>query len=284
MGVDGANGCNPVVRVDDVWFRYEDEYVLKKVSLEIEKGDLLIVMGPNGSGKSTLLKILAGILNPQRGNLYFCGKPVKNILPSDLVKLVGYVHQNPWFHIFNPKVYDEITFTARNLHIDIETVTKNVLEIAAKLDIVDLLDRSPFTLSEGEARRVVIASSLVHRPLLLLLDEPTAGLDYGLKKRFVNIVNMLNTYLSTAVVIATHDVDLLTMLSRAKLVILNNGEIVYNGYVREALNSSRIFTENGLTLPVEVEIASKLKIDWSEVKYLNDILIVMEKLRATLCR
>jgi energy-coupling factor transporter ATP-binding protein EcfA2 len=278
------NVCNHVVIVDDVWFKYEEEYVLKRISLKIEKRDIHIVMGPNGSGKSTLLKILAGILKPQKGRVYLCDRDIDVLARRDLTKYLGYVHQNPWFYIFNPTIYEEVAFTLRNLGIDENTISKNILEVATELDIVDLLDRSPFTLSEGEARRVVITSAVAHKPLLLLMDEPTAGLDYNLKKRFVDIIEKLNTVFGTAIIIATHDTDILTMIDNAKLVIINKGEIVYRGEVKDALNNPKIFTNNNLSAPVEVEIASRLGISWRELINFNGLLFEVAKLRGSLCR
>lgn len=278
------DSCDPVVRVDDLWFRYGEEYVLKGISLQIRKRELVLVLGPNGSGKSTFLKVLAGILKPVRGHVSLCGRDITSLSDADLVRLIGYVHQNPWLYMFNSKVFDEISFVAKNLGIDHNTITKNVLDIATRLDIIDLLDRSPFSLSEGEARRVVLASALIHEPPLLLLDEPTAGLDYGLKKRFIDIINRLNDLLETAIVIATHDTDIITMLPRAKLVVLNEGRIVFRGSIEDALDNPSIFTENNLVIPTEVELAKRLGIRWDRTTDLDDLLLELDRLRKALCR
>ncbi|MEL9940468.1 MAG: ABC transporter ATP-binding protein [Ignisphaera sp.] len=278
------DSCDPVARVDDLWFRYGEEYVLKGISLQIRKRELVLVLGPNGSGKSTFLKVLAGILKPVRGYASLCGRDITSLSDADLARLVGYVHQNPWLYMFNSKVFDEISFVARNLGIDNSTITKNVLDIATKLDIIDLLDRSPFSLSEGEARRVVLASALIHKPPLLLLDEPTAGLDYGLKKRFIDIINKINNLLETAIVIATHDTDIITMLPKAKLLILNEGRIVFRGSIEDVLDNPSIFTKNNLVMPTEVELAQRLGIRWDRATDLDDLLLELDRLRKTLCR
>ncbi|MEM1526307.1 MAG: ABC transporter ATP-binding protein [Ignisphaera sp.] len=278
------DNCDSIVHIDNLWFKYEEEYVLKGISLQIQRKDLIIIMGPNGSGKSTFLKILAGILKPERGSVFLCNNDIVNLSDKDLTKLIGYVHQNPWLYIFNLKVLDEISFTAKNLGIDHNIVTRNILDVATKLDIVDLLDRSPFSLSEGEARRVVLASALIHKPLLLLLDEPTAGLDYGLKKRFVDIISKLNNVLETTIIIATHDVDIITMLTKAKLIIFNNGKTVFKGFIEDALNNPRVFAENSLSIPIEVELAKHLGVHWSKVANLNDLLLEGDKLRDVLCQ
>ena len=276
--------CDPVAVVDSVWFRYEEDYVLKNIAFEVLRKDIVVVMGPNGSGKSTLLKILAGILKPQRGKVYICGKNVNEMQSTDLTKYIGFVHQNPWFYIFNLKVYDEISFTLRNLGVNENIIAENVLEIATELDIVDLLDKSPFTLSEGEARRVVIASAVVHKPLLLLMDEPTAGLDYNNKKKFIGIIRRLNKVLGTAIVIATHDIDILAILGEAKIVVMNRGEIVYRGYVGDILSNPKILIENSLSIPVEIEIAKMLGINWRNLENFNNFVAEVGKIKGSLCR
>lgn len=272
-----------VLKAEDVWFRYEDRYVLRNVSLDIDQGEIVIVMGPNGAGKSTLLKIFSGILRPEKGDVYVCGYNTKNVSEGFLAKFIGYIHQNPWFHIFNPKVIDEITFTARNLGMDIQHIEKNVLDIATRLDIVDLLDRSPFTLSEGEVRRVVIASALVHNPAALLLDEPTAGLDYILKKNFIDMIKRINNHYRTTVVISTHDLDLLTLIPNSRLIVLANGEIIYDGSVREAIEFAEDLYRYGLGVPAEIELSKRLGIDFEELQTFVDILLYMDKLRDVIC-
>ncbi|MEM2512078.1 MAG: ATP-binding cassette domain-containing protein, partial [Ignisphaera sp.] len=104
------DNCDSIVHIDNLWFKYEEEYVLKGISLQIQRKDLIIIMGPNGSGKSTFLKILAGILKPERGSVFLCNNDIVNLSDKDLTKLIGYVHQNPWLYIFNLKVLDEIRF------------------------------------------------------------------------------------------------------------------------------------------------------------------------------
>ncbi|MEM3979867.1 MAG: ATPase, T2SS/T4P/T4SS family, partial [Ignisphaera sp.] len=90
-----VSNCNPLVRVNNLWFKYEDEYVLKNISLQIQRRELIIIMGPNGSGKSTFLKLLAGILKPEKEKIFICNSDVVELTDRDLAKLVGYVHQNP---------------------------------------------------------------------------------------------------------------------------------------------------------------------------------------------
>lgn len=276
--------CNPVVKAVNIWFRYGEEYVLRNITLEVYRKDLVIIMGPNGAGKSTLLKVLTGVLKPEKGDVYICDYNTRDRDIEYFAKFIGYLHQNPWFYIFNPRVIDEIAFTARNLGINEDSINRSILDIATKLEIADLLDRSPFTLSEGEIRRVVIAASLIHKPIMLLMDEPTAGLDYTLKKKFIEIINGLIKGIGVAVIIATHDIDILRMLPWAKLIILSNGEIVYSGIVDEAMKNPETLRRYGLTVPIEVELSLHLDIDWLKLHNFDDLLLNLEDLRDKICR
>lgn len=284
MSIFVQNSCREeiVLKTEELWFKYEDVYVLKNIFLTIKNKDIILVMGPNGSGKSTLFKILAGLYRPTIGKIYLCGYDIKEY-GDYLTKFVGYVPQNPWLYLFNSRVIDELMFTARNLKIDEEKIKEVILDVATKLNIIDLLNRSPFTLSEGEARRVVIASALVHKPIVLLLDEPTAGLDYSLKKSFVNIVTEINKYYKTSIIIATHDIDLLTMLSNSKLIILYNGEIVYSGTIEDALKNFEILYKYNLRTPVEVEIARRLGVNYKEIQLTSDTLFKNNEFRYKIC-
>lgn len=157
----------------DVKFGYEENKKLfDGLSVTVKSGQLLLVQGPNGSGKSTLLKLIVGLLRPQSGLILLNKVPVKNV---DRNK-IGYVMQRAEDEFFCETVFDEVAFSARNFQLD--NVTERVKKAIHAVGLTDeVLDKSPFQLSEGEARRVSIACALVHEPWLLLLDEPLVGLD-----------------------------------------------------------------------------------------------------------
>ncbi|WP_448535114.1 energy-coupling factor ABC transporter ATP-binding protein [Pseudothermotoga sp.] len=157
----------------DVVFGYENgRRLFNGLNVTVRGGQLLLVYGPNGSGKSTLLKLMAGLLKPQSGSVLLNG----TTLDHRSFREIGYVMQRAEDQFFCETVFDEIAFSARNFGLDniTERVRKAVLSVGLKDSV---LEKSPFQLSEGEARRVAIACALVHEPVLLLFDEPLIGLD-----------------------------------------------------------------------------------------------------------
>lgn len=164
---------NAELRLIDVSFGYEDgKKLFDRLNVQIRSGQLLLVQGPNGSGKSTLLKLVAGLLKPQSGSILLNGIPVSDTGFSR----IGYVMQRAEDQFFCETVFDEIAFSARNFGLD--RIAERVKEVVRSVGLTeDVLSKSPFQLSDGEARRVAIACALVHEPLLVLFDEPLIGLD-----------------------------------------------------------------------------------------------------------
>ncbi|KUK03802.1 MAG: ABC transporter related [Thermotoga sp. 50_1627] len=164
---------NPELTLQNVVFGYKNGgRLFNGLNVTVRGGQLLLVYGPNGSGKSTLLKLMAGLLKPQAGAVLLNGTFVSNRHFSK----IGYVMQRAEDQFFCETVFDEVAFSAKNFGFhDVDELVKEALAEVGLRD--DVLDRSPFQLSEGEARRVAIACALVHKPLLLLLDEPLIGLD-----------------------------------------------------------------------------------------------------------
>lgn len=164
---------NAELRLIDVTFGYEDgKKLFDRLNVRVRSGQLLLVQGPNGSGKSTLLKLIAGLLKPQSGSILLDEIPVSDAGFSR----IGYVMQRAEDQFFCETVFDEIAFSARNFGLD--RIAERVKEAVYSVGLTeDVLSKSPFQLSDGEARRVAIACALVHEPLLILFDEPLIGLD-----------------------------------------------------------------------------------------------------------
>ncbi len=250
----------------DVSFSYSNGFTLMDVSFTIRSGELALIMGPNGSGKTTVLKLMAGMLKPLSGDIYLCGIDTRRIKLSEAARYVGYVPQNPWMAFFNNTVFNEITYVARNTGLSKEEYEARALEVSSWLNIAHLLQRSPYSLSEGEARRVSIAAAIIHDPSVVLLDEPTAGLDYLNKIDYVNIVQKLVLRRGHTVIMSSHDVDLLTLFPEAKVILLNNGRLSFNGYIRDLLSRAHLLLSNNLLLPAPIALST----------YLNELLGVGE--------
>ncbi len=250
----------------EVSFSYSNGFALRDISFTIRSGELALIMGPNGSGKTTVLKLMAGMLKPLRGDIYLCGVNIRQVKLSEVAKHVGYVPQNPWMAFFNNTVFNEIAYVARNIGLSREEYEARVLEVSTWLNIAHLLQRSPYSLSEGEARRVAIAAAIVHDPSVVLLDEPIAGLDYLNKIDYVNVVRRVVLRRGRTVVMSSHDVDLLTMFPDAKVILLNNGRLSFSGRTRDLLSRAHLLLSNNLLPPASIALST----------YLNELLGIGE--------
>ncbi len=280
------------IQLENVWFAYRAAPVIKNFSLEIKEGEILALLGPNGAGKTTVLKLITGILTPTKGRVLVAGLDTKRTPVSTLARHIGYVPQSPWVMFSRETVYDEITFTARNIGLPKGFYEKNALHIASWLGIEGLLNESPFSLSEGEARRVALAAALVHNPKILLLDEPTSALDLRGKKSLAQLLRTLHLKGGYSMVMATHDIDFLAELGNPRIIILNAGEKRFEGDLRTALHNTRVLEENMLEAPSWTAIATILSSltgnRFEEPDSIDDLveLVMLSKsvLRETLCR
>jgi cobalt/nickel transport system ATP-binding protein len=200
---------------------------LKDISLKVRQGEHISIIGSNGSGKSTLLAILNGLVYPTSGELFAFGNEITEEV-FDAIKdnefrtyfrtKVGFVFQNSDVQLFMPTVYEEIAFGPLQLDFSPEEVKTRVEDVLAMMDIDKLRDRSPHTLSGGEKKKVCIASVLVNNPDILLLDEPSAGLDPRTQLWLVELLQELGRAGKT-VITATHDLEIIEMISERAIVM-----------------------------------------------------------------
>jgi cobalt/nickel transport system ATP-binding protein len=200
---------------------------LKDISLKVSQGEQISIIGSNGSGKSTLLAILNGLVYPTSGELFAFGNEITEEV-FDAIKdnefrtyfrtKVGFVFQNSDVQLFMPTVYEEISFGPLQLDFSTEEVKTRVEDVLAMMDIAKLRDRSPHTLSGGEKKKVCIASVLVNNPDVLLLDEPSAGLDPRTQLWLVELLQELGRAGKT-IITATHDLEIIEMISERAIVM-----------------------------------------------------------------
>ena len=215
-----------LMRLDGVSYRYSDSIsALAAVSLDIHEGENLAIVGANGSGKSTLLQVLGGLIHPAAGSYFFRGSEVTEISLRNKGFLkrfresVGYLFQDSDVQLFCPTVLDEILYGPLQLEIAVEERMSRASEVMRMLEIGHLRDRPPYMLSGGEKKRVALASILTMNPRVLLLDEPTQGLDPRTQSFLVELLFALNEAGKT-LVIATHDLGLVDEL-RARTAVLS---------------------------------------------------------------
>ncbi len=231
-----------VLEAVDVSYSYPDGTVaLRDVSVSIEEGERVAILGANGSGKSTLLFVLAGLLKPTKGEVRIFGmKPDKNNI-EEIRRRVGIVFQNPDDFLFNPTVRDELEYVPRQLDWDEEAIRKAVSELSELFDISDLLKKPPFRLSGGEKKKVEIASVLVFKPRVLMLDEPTSNVD-GKTRR--TIIKLLREYDGT-LVLATHEMDVVRALSDRVIALNLDHRVEIDGGL-ELLDDAELMERTGI--------------------------------------
>jgi energy-coupling factor transport system ATP-binding protein len=228
-------GAPLVARADGLSVAYGQARALHEVDLELGAGEVVAVMGRNGSGKSTLLSEFAGLRSPSRGRVSVLGQSPADLSPRKLIRLVGLVPQDPGVLLYGESVGDECSTADRETGLAPGT-TAAMLE--AVLPGVPR-DRHPRDLSEGQRLALAMAIVLAPAPPLLLLDEPTRGLDYPSKERLVGVLLKLAAG-GACVVLATHDVELVAQVA-TRAVVLAQGEIVSDGVAREVVRHSPVF-------------------------------------------
>jgi energy-coupling factor transporter ATP-binding protein EcfA2 len=229
-------GGAPVVALQRVSAGWDRHPVLRDVDLEVRPGELLALMGRNGSGKTTLLRLVAGLHRPSSGKVLVAGQDTTRVHPADIAQTIGYLPQNPSALFFAETVRAELAFTRKHhphSGLDPEaTLTTLGLEHA--------IDRNPRDLSGGERERAALAAVLVGGPRVLLLDEPTRGMDAVRKRALIATLHQLRDD-GVAILLATHDVELVAEVA-SRVVLLGDGRIVADGGPRTVLSGSLTFT------------------------------------------
>jgi len=243
---------NIIFELEDLNFSYLGKYpALNNINLRIEKGEKITLLGANGTGKSTLLHILDALVFPDNGQIKFYGQDLNEKLFNDekfsrqFRRKVGLVFQNPDVQLFCPTVKEDIVFGPLQLgiaHNEIKRRLDNLIEI---LNIKDLVNRQPHQLSVGEKKKVSIASVLIIEPEVLLLDEPTAGLDPATCRHLLDLIDEFHAQGKT-VITATHDLHMVPEVAE-KIYILNNERTIAEaGTCEDILANQELLKLNNL--------------------------------------
>jgi energy-coupling factor transport system ATP-binding protein len=229
--------AQPLIELSQIEAAYDQQNVLKNVSLNVNAGEVVVVLGRNGSGKTTLLKCMVGLHKPKRGEIRIEGKNISHQTTSQICKHIGYLPQDPNVLLFSDTAYDELALTLRNHR---ESVSESrVLEMLTALGLSDKAKTYPRDLSSGERQRVAFGAIAITMPKALLLDEPTRGLDYAAKKTLVSMLRKWQTA-GTAIVLVTHDVEFAAEIA-TQVVVLSHGEVISEGDPKNVLGTSPIF-------------------------------------------
>jgi energy-coupling factor transporter ATP-binding protein EcfA2 len=230
-----------IITVEKLWHSYSNNsFALHDVNLAARESEFIAVMGRNASGKTTLVKHMNGLLKPTRGNVTIDGTNTREASIAQLARKVGYVFQNPNDHLFAETVEDEIAFTLKQQGYSSPEINARVNTLLEQFNLMQYRDRYPRSLSGGEKQRVALASIIASCPKILVLDEPTKGMEYKLKNE---LMLFLREYKNdgNVVILVTHDVE--TVAEHAdRVILLSEGNIVVDGDRRDVLSKALLFS------------------------------------------
>lgn len=262
------------IRLENVYFTYSlgmpfETEVLKNINLEINEGEFIGLIGHTGCGKTTLIQHFNGLLKPTSGKVFVEGIDInkKGVKLKLIRQKIGLVFQYPENQLFEETIYQEVAFGPKKLGLPEEKIEKRVREA---LKIVDLdynlyTERSPFSLSGGEMRRVALASILSIRPKMLVLDEPTANLDPQGRDNILSEIKKVHRDFGMTVVLISHNMEKIAEIVK-RLLVMNRGEIIMDGSPQEIFEKhANDLIKIGLGLPQVTECMYELKKRGKEV-------------------
>ncbi|WP_288568435.1 ABC transporter ATP-binding protein [uncultured Treponema sp.] len=248
-----------MIECDSVRFGYgktKDAELIHGISLSIEDGEFVALTGENGAGKSTFSKLLAGILKPSDGKICVNGIDTKKAKNSMLAKTTGFLFQNPDRQLCTYTVRDEIAFGQKALKTGTEEeISKRTEKIIERFGFNP--DEAPFSLSRGQRQRLALASIIAVEPKVMILDEPTTGLDYKECMEIMSAVKELNKN-GTTVIMVCHDMELVLDFAR-RMIVLADGKIEADGKTLEIMRRKEILQKACLLPPQIIQIALELE-------------------------
>ena len=228
----------PEIEIKNFWFSYAgDNEVLKGINIDVFKGEFVSILGQNGTGKTTFIKNINGLLKPSRGEIKIQGEKIKNKAISELAKKVGYLGQNPDNYLLNDSVEQEILYTLNNFNLPWSESTDLLLR---DMELEAFKGVNPRDLSTGQRQRTALASVLSVSPDILILDEPTRGMDYQNKRALADILTKAKKQGRT-IILVTHDIEFAAELSN-RVIIMFNGEVAADGERDEVLKNNLYYS------------------------------------------
>ena len=238
-----------------------EQHALRGISLEIDRGELLGIIGHTGSGKSTLIQHLNGLLRPHSGRILLDGKDIREDPKKirDVRFRVGMVFQYPEHQLFEDTIYKDIAFGPRNMGLSEEEIDARVRQAAAYVGLAEeLLDKSPFDLSGGEKRRAAIAGVMAMEPQVLILDEPTAGLDPRGREQILAMVREYQRSRGTTVLLVTHSMEDVARVAD-RVLVMDHGRAAMLDSVAAVFSRAEELERMGLSIPAVTKILLLLR-------------------------
>lgn len=253
-----------------------EKVAIEDINISVEKGDFIGIIGHTGSGKSTLVQHLNGLLKPTSGTILLDGRDIhsdKNFTRQARFK-VGLCFQYPEYQLFENTVYEDIAFGPKNMKLSKEEINERVLRAAEFVGVRnDMLQKSPFDLSGGEKRRVAIAGVMAMQPEILILDEPSAGLDPKGRKVISEMIEQYRKNTGSTVIVVSHSMEDVAE-SADKVLVMNKGKVEYFASVDEVFSNAEHLVEIGLNVPEITKVFLALKKQGYDVR--TDIYSVNE--------
>jgi cobalt/nickel transport system ATP-binding protein len=247
------------VDVQGVSFTYDDgTEALAGIDFCVEEGEFVAVLGSNGSGKTTLIQLLVGLLKAKSGRIAIGGREIGSLAAEELYQRVGLVFQNPNDQLFAATVEEDCAFGPRNLNLPEAEVQRRVTESLAAVTALSLRGRAIHHLSFGEQKRVSLAGVLAMRPAVLILDEPTAGLDPAGEAQMMQLLKKLNREERMTVILATHSVDMLPLFAN-RIYVLDRGRVLQQGPSEEIFCHQEMIVRAKLRLPYVSRLMYEMK-------------------------
>ena len=246
-----------LIEVKDLAHTYDTGLTaLRDADLEIRKGEFLAVVGQNGSGKTTLVKHLNGLLLPTQGFVKIKGKDTRNQSLLEISGSVGYVFQNPDHQIFEETVFAEVAFGPRLQGQNEEQIAQNVKQALEAVGLSGREQHDPFSMSKGERQRIAVASIVATKPDVIIMDEPTTGLDYPQIKSMMELIKSLNE-MGHTIVMVTHTMWVVAEYAH-RAVVLKDGEVILQGTPREIFKNEDILRAAYLKPPQIIQMSNRL--------------------------
>ncbi len=274
--------ADPAVVIDALEYTYPPPrriQALKGVTVRIPAGELVAVVGQNGSGKTSLARCISGYLRPTRGTVRVGGRDIGRLRPSERARLVGYVFQNPDHQLFRERVWDDVAFGLWNLEVEPAAVAPAVEEVLRRLELWEKRDLHPFQLSRGDRQRLAIASILVMRPRVLIVDEPTTGQDPARAREIMDLLAHLNAEHGTTILTITHVMELVAEYARW-VIVMHDGRLLLEGTPRQVFARAEELRVTRISPPPIARLGLHLGLDPLPITVAEATQAILRRLRA----
>lgn len=262
-----------MIRFENVSFGYGSTATIKNISFHIKKGEFAAIIGANGAGKTTLSKLCNGLLKSVSGTVTVSGNDTKKIKTSKLAKSVGFLFQNPDRQICQNTIRQEIKFGLECVLDDPDEINRRISETLELFDFDG--DNDPFSMSRGERQKIALAALIATRPEVLILDEPTTGLDYRECMHIMEVMRKLNEK-GTTIIMVSHDMELVSDFAK-RILVVRNGELIGDGATREILADESLLKSASVLPPQIPALAIRLGNDFKDVFTVDEMCSAIER-------